>query len=79
MKDYYVFLIKDNQLCIDKIQEMTELLNKRLGLVNFAVKDSYKDDKKDINLVSFEWVSEKVQCLFVFSSLLSVVFSVCIF
>ena len=40
----------------DKIQEMIGLVNKRQGFVNFTVEGSYKDGKKYINLVSFEWV-----------------------
>ena len=45
-------------LVIAPFLEMTELVNKRQVLVNFTVKDSYKDGKKYINLVSFEWISE---------------------
>ena len=58
MKEYYFFVGKDDLRSTDKIQEMTKHLNKRQGLVNFTVKDSCKDVKKHINLVSFEWVSE---------------------
>ena len=42
-------------LSSDKIQKMIEPFDKRKSYVNFTVKDSYKDDKKHINLVSFEW------------------------
>ena len=58
MKEYHFFVEKDNLLCIDKNQEVSGLVNKRQGLVNFTVKDSYKDDKKYINSVSLEWASE---------------------
>ena len=58
MKEYHFFVEKDNLLCIDKNQEVSGLVNKRQGLVNFTVKDSYKDDKKYINLLFSEGVSE---------------------
>ena len=48
----------DGLLSSDKIKVMTDLVNKRQGLVNFTVKYSYKDGKKYTYLVSFEWVSE---------------------
>ena len=58
MKEYYFFVKKDDLLSTEKIQKMTELVNKRQDLVNFTVKDSYREEKKYINLVDFKWLSE---------------------
>ena len=58
MKEYYFFVKKDDLLSTEKIQKMTELVNKRQDLVNFTVKDSYREGKKYINLVDFKWFSE---------------------
>ena len=58
MKEYYFFVKKDDLLSTKKIQKMTELVNKRQDLVNFTVKDSYREEKKYINLVDFKWLSE---------------------
>ena len=40
MKEHYLFVEKDELLYTDEIQEMTELVNKRQGVVNFTVEDS---------------------------------------
>ena len=47
---------KNDLLSGDKIQKMINIVDKRQNYVNSTVKDSYKDDKRHINLVSFEWV-----------------------
>ena len=58
MKDYYFFTKGDDLFTTEKIQMMTKLVNKRQDLVNFTVKDSYREEKKYINLVDFKWLSE---------------------
>ena len=58
MKDYYFFTKEDDLFTTEKIQMMTKLVNKRQDLVNFTVKDSYRQEKKYINLVDFKWLSE---------------------
>ena len=47
---------KNDLLPGDKIKKMIDLLDKRHNYINFTVRDSCKDDRKYINLVSFEWV-----------------------
>ena len=47
---------KNDLLSSDKIPKMIGLVDKRQNYVNFTVKDSYKDGKNYINLVSFEWL-----------------------
>ena len=58
MKEYYFFIKRDDLFSTEKIQIMTDLVNKRQYFVNFTVRDTFREEKKYINLVVFKWLSE---------------------
>ena len=58
MKEYYFFIKRDDLFSTEKIQMMTDLVNKRQYFVNFTVRDTFREEKKYINLVVFKWLSE---------------------
>ena len=74
MKENHFFVKKDDLLSTEKIQKMTELVNKRQDLVNFTVKDSYREEKSTSTWLISSGFPNKSDAFFVFSSFLSGVY-----
>ena len=70
-KEYYFFVEKGNLLRVHKIQEMTELLNKRQGLINSLSKILTKMTGSALTWFLSSGFPNKSNAFFVFSSLLS--------